>query len=70
MSGECGKWMNTGRDDVQIVKYWILNTTNKVKERCMDVKCMNTKCARTETSNTKNNFVELTQLSVRREHIL
>ena len=70
MSGESGKWMNTGREDVQIVKYWILNTTNKVKERCMDVKCMNTKYARTETRNTKNNFVELTQLSVRRDHIL
>ena len=70
MSAECGKWMNTGRDDVQSVKYWTLNTTNKVMERYMDVKCMNTKYARTETRNTKNNFVEFTQLSLRRQHIL
>ena len=69
MSAECGKWMNTGRDDVQSVKYWTLNTTNKVMERYMDVKCMNTKYARTETRNTKNNFVEFAQLSVRRQHI-
>ena len=70
MPAEFGNWMSTGRGDVKSVKYWTLNTTNKLMEKCMNVICMNSKYARIDAINTKNKFVELTLLSVRRGPIL
>lgn len=62
--------MSIRRSDGKCVEYWILNTTNKLMENCTAVICMNKKYSKTGAINTRNKFVDLTQLSVQRELIL